>query len=242
MLNLSEYFGEGVGAWFSGAETDFTLPQQGEIFGAGQQRTLRLLNIDPEQVANIRQVHGGKVIAAQERFYPVAGEDLPEADAAVTNVRGVALMVRTADCVPVFLYDPQKQCIGLVHAGWRSSRERIVCSAVEMMCSAYGSGLNDLRAAIGPCIHACCYEVNQDRCLDFPEHVIPRSGQWFLDLPSVNQDQLISSGVDPEKIYQVPFCTCCDEAFFSYRRQGERAGRHAAVLKLNQGSKTDPVS
>jgi YfiH family protein len=93
-------------------------------------------------------------------------ESVPEkmlhGDGLITNVPGMLLTVRTADCVPVLIADRRKLAVGAFHAGWRGTLERIVEKGLGEMRRQFGSDPADLIAAIGPCIHACCYEVSDD--------------------------------------------------------------------------------
>ena len=89
-------------------------------------------------------------------------EKMLQGDGLITNVPGMLLTVRTADCVPVLIADQKKRAVGAFHAGWRGTLERIVEKGVGEMRRQFGSDPADLAAAIGPCIHACCYEVSDD--------------------------------------------------------------------------------
>jgi YfiH family protein len=89
-------------------------------------------------------------------------EKMLQGDGLITNVPGIVLTVRTADCVPVLIADAKKRAVGPFHAGWRGTLARIVEKGVGEMRRQFGSDPADLVAAIGPCIHACCYEVSDD--------------------------------------------------------------------------------
>lgn len=89
-------------------------------------------------------------------------EEMLQGDGLITDVPGVLLTVRTADCVPVLIADGKKHAVGAFHAGWRGTLARIVEKGVGEMRRQFGSDPVDLVAAIGPCIHACCYEVSDD--------------------------------------------------------------------------------
>lgn len=89
-------------------------------------------------------------------------ENMLQGDGLITNVSGIVLTVRTADCVPVLIVDEKTHAIGAFHAGWRGTLARIVEKGVGELRKQFGSDPEDLKAAIGPCIHACCYEVSDD--------------------------------------------------------------------------------
>src|SRR5579872_5722233 len=80
----------------------------------------------------------------------------------VTNVDGILLGIQTADCLPVILVDPKRRAVGVFHAGWRGTVQRIVEKGVGEMIRRFGSHPRDLKAAIGPGIHGCCYEVGEE--------------------------------------------------------------------------------
>ncbi len=89
-------------------------------------------------------------------------EKMLKGDGLITNVPGTLLTVRTADCVPVLIADRKKRAVGAFHAGWRGTLARIVEKGVGEMRRQFGSDPADMVAAIGPCIHACCYEVSDE--------------------------------------------------------------------------------
>jgi YfiH family protein len=85
-----------------------------------------------------------------------------QGDGLITDVPGLVLSIQTADCLPVLLVDPKRRAIGAVHAGWRGTLARIAEKGVGLMWQHFGSRAQDLRAAIGPGIHTCCYEVGSE--------------------------------------------------------------------------------
>ncbi len=232
MLQLSKYLGEDVEAWFTGVEEDFALKEKAAVFGTAQQAVLHGIGIAPETIFNIHQVHGAQVVNLSSAVQQSGWAEIPDADGAITVSPEVVLAVRTADCLPVFLYAASRRCIGLVHAGWKSTQAGIVRRAVEMMRSSYGVNPAELKVVFAPAIHRCCYEVGQEFCHIFPEDMVPKYGHWFFDLQGANQRQLEACGVFPEQIYDVGLCTCCQKDFFSYRRQKAAAGRHLSLLRL----------
>jgi len=105
----------------------------------------------------MKQIHSSLVhqIAEIPR-QPLAGDGL------ITRTPKVVLTVRTADCIPVLIADPEERAVGSFHAGWRGTLARIVEKGVGEMRRAFGSRPENLRAAIGPGIHRCCYEVSEE--------------------------------------------------------------------------------
>ncbi len=229
---FENYFPSQVEAVFTDRMCDFILPPQAQGLLLEQKEFLRrTYQIVPEKIFTIRQVHGDKVLIVGQNDLPQQGL-LPEADGAVTNVQGIVLSVRTADCLPVFLYDPKKKSIALVHAGWKSSALGIVKKALEALAQNYGSVASDVLAAFGPAIGRCCYEVGQEFEKIFPDEIFYRNSRRYLDLPLVNKNQMFSLGVKPENILSNVSCTACGKEFFSYRRDKEKAGRHLSLLTV----------
>ncbi|MFZ5592146.1 MAG: peptidoglycan editing factor PgeF, partial [Bacillota bacterium] len=167
---------------------------------------------------------------------------LPDTDALVTGRPGLVLASFYADCVPVFLLDPQRRAAGLAHAGWQGTRRKIAARAVQVMQSALGCRPQDILAVIGPSIGPCCYTVGADVyqhfVAAFPRHIdaLARPAgphKWHLDLWQSNRLVLLEAGLAEGNIYTARLCTSCrEDLFFSYRRQGGRCGRMAALMRL----------
>ncbi|MCB9756803.1 MAG: peptidoglycan editing factor PgeF [Candidatus Omnitrophica bacterium] len=233
---FDNFFPNQVKAIFTDATTDFVLPPQALGLSAEQKKFLRHeYQIDADKIFTIRQVHGNKILTISAGDIPQQEGLIPQADGVVTNVPGVVLSVRTADCLPVFLYDPQKESIGLVHAGWQSSAQKIVKQAIAALKQNYGSCAVDLRVAFGPAIGVCCYEVGAEFATTFPGEVLVMGNKRYLDLPLVNKNQLLSLGVQPANIFDNASCTVCGKGFFSYRRDKEQSGRHLSMMMMETG-------
>ena len=176
----------------------------------------------------MRQVHSDTV----HRLAGVPAGKL-EGDALTTNAPRLLLVIRTADCLPVFLVDIKNRAVAAVHCGWRGTEMRILEKAVRAMGKAYGSDPGGILAALGPCIGSSCYEVGpevRDSFLkaDFPPAVLAdapgRPGKSLLDLRSANVWLLRELGFKKDNILDSGSgCTHCKPAFLSYRRDpGER--------------------
>ena len=187
------------------------------------------------QIAWCHQVHGPRVLEAIE------GGPVGAADAMVTDVRSLGLMVRSADCPLILAVDPVRRAIGVGHASWRSTVSRIASKLVETLADRFGVRPGDVIACICPSAGPCCYEVGPEvRTAAIngigahAEQFFPqRGGKLYFDLWAANREQLIRGGVRPENIHIARECTICHNAHFpSYRAEGEAAGRFAAVLAL----------
>ncbi len=157
-----------------------------------------------------------------------------ECDGFVTNEKHLLLTVKVADCVPILLYD-EVGVIGAVHAGWRGTVSGIAVNAVKKMIS-LGASSENINAAIGPCIHSCCYEVDipfvnavkeAEYGSELLQYITPsgKEGHFYADLPSMNRHLLISVGVPPENVNVCESCTSChSDIFFSHRASHGKRG------------------
>jgi YfiH family protein len=159
-----------------------------------------------------------------------------EGDALMTDVPGLLLVIRTADCLPVLLVDEANRAVAAVHCGWRGTEKRILEKAVKAMSGAYGSKPGDMLAALGPCIGAACYEVGPEvreafLRAGFPERFfvergklpaiqIPNyQGKYLLDLGEANVWLLRQMGFGKAHVFNAgPVCTHCEPRLLSYRR------------------------
>jgi hypothetical protein len=158
---------------------------------------------------------------------------IPDTDALITDKKNLALAVFTADCLSVFLYDPIKPAIGLVHAGWRSSKENLIVKTLRLMQKQFNTRISDLYVGFGPAIGSCCYEVGRDFQEYFGQDVISKGNRYYADLAGINKRQLLESRVKERNIFDSQICTSChNDAFFSYRKDGKDCGRIMSVIML----------
>lgn len=168
---------------------------------------------------------------------------LPDCDGLITSHPGTALVTGHADCVPLYLLDPKRRCIGLAHAGWKGTLGKIGLLAVRKMSQAYGCHPGDLLAGIGPCICRDCFEVSEDLAARFMD-VFPKiplvspgkrgtQGKAQLDLPMASAAQFLEAGLLPQHISIMDACTFEDpDRLYSHRRDQGRTGGMAAYLQL----------
>jgi YfiH family protein len=155
-------------------------------------------------------------------------------DALATRLPGIFLIIKTADCLPLFLVDESQPVIAAVHSGWRGSQKRIAEHAVRELQVHYGCRPSSLLAALGPCIGPECYEVGEDVRQEFEAAGFPLDilrphpavrGKYLLDLVSANRRQLESQGLKKKNIFTVGICTHCDNRLLSYRRDRNKTAR-----------------
>lgn len=209
------------------AFTDRTLDLQDQADGIAASLSA-VLEATGVPFARLHQVHGDVVHVVDSQ--PGGTTDaVPVADALVTARRGVGLMVRVADCVPVLLADPATGVVGAVHAGRLGVTLDVVSRAVERMTSL---GAEQVRAWIGPHVCGRCYEVPESMRNEVAA-VVPATrsetswGTPALDLGAGVEAQLAAAGVP---VVNVGRCTLEDERLHSYRRDGSDAGRFAGLV------------
>ena len=167
----------------------------------------------------------------------------PDTDALITDRPGICICIRTADCVPIFIYDPYKKVCAIVHAGWRGTVKQIALNTVRELTGAFFSDPENLIVILGPCISAGVYEVGEDvisevkRNIPSPEKVLTscHSHKSLLDLRGANKNLLTGAGLRDGNIIMTEFCTFTDSRhFYSSRREGNRTGRMISGMMLKK--------
>jgi len=193
------------------------------------QRNLLAFLYDHE-LGDIRRVepylqHGTKVAVITQDICPLH----PEVDAVVTNLPELCVVLTSADCPIVILFDPESHVLGVVHSGWRGTAGNIIAGAVKAM-HVLGARSLDIRAAVGPYIQQPCYKVGNEVAEKFQSYLgrlqpCP-DGNYLLDLGGVVHDQALTAGIQPEHVEVSAECTACakdaegDFRYFSWRRDG----------------------
>lgn len=200
------------------------------------------VGVDMDSAVMTHQVHGTEIrpVTRADVKPDVLDETFVEADGLVTDVPGVTLVVFTADCIPILLFDPVRQVAAAVHAGWRGTAGAIAAQGVKAM-EGYGCKSGDIRAAIGPGIGPCCFETDADvpRAMaqqlgDLAAPYVSKTDEkWRLDLKGINRALLLEAGVEPEHIDVSEECTCClHEKYWSHRYTKGLRGSQAAAIAL----------
>ena len=199
----------------------------------------------PYPVIQGHQVHDCRVAVIDRP--DLTREDLEGYDAFVTNLPDVAIGVRTADCVPVLLYDPVKRVVAAVHSGWKGTVLHIVQKAIDVMTSQFDCQTKDMHVAIGPSIGPDSFQVGEEvvkqfEVSGFPMDEIwsfrgagdgtPMSGKHHIDLWAANRWLLVQAGVKQENILLSGIDTYTDESLYSARREGVKCGRIINAIKL----------
>lgn len=208
------------------------------VFTSGRDAVL------PCDVTIGHQVHG--IAVAEVTRMGLTREDLDGYDALVTNLEGCAIGVRTADCIPVFIYDPVNKAVGAVHAGWRGTVNRVVQKTIFKMKSLYRTRPENLVALIGPGISKRYFQVGEEVVSYFKDNGFPldkiyewqgvkgadMKGGHHIDLKEANKLLLEEAGVNGKNILVSDFCTYNDTRFYSARREGPECDRNVSAIML----------
>ena len=193
-------------------------------------RLARALGLAETPIHWAKQVHGNTAAMVSEPAGAAEARNVGECDALATDCADAALVVQTADCVPILLAG--SGVVGAAHAGWRGSARNVAGEAVAAL-SGLGAAPDTLSAWIGPSIGPCCYEVGGEVAAQFAGDFVRAScgGKFRLDLRGVNAAQLAAAGVPRASIAVHPACTKCGgEKWASWRRDGADAGRMIALI------------
>ena len=165
----------------------------------------------------------------------------PRTDALVTDIPGLTLMTRYADCVPLIFYDPKTHTVAIAHAGWKGTLLHIAQKTIDMLVKNYHCQPQHILAAIGPSIGPCCYQINStmaDQAArelhENPEYFINSTNDGlYFNLWQANKKQLQHAGIKDDHLYCAELCTSCNfDLFYSYRKGKKVTGRFGALIGL----------
>jgi len=205
-------------------------------------RLCSTLGITTDNIVCSTQVHGTHIrVITNEDCGKLFKPQPEQADGLITKAPGAALMVFTADCVPILLYDPVKEAAAAIHAGWRSTAANIAGIAVSKMAEEFSCTPSDIRAAIGPCISKCCFETDPDVpaaiCTAIPDAAetcfTQKGKKYMVDLKETNRLLLTKAGI--KDIVISGECTfCLSTKYWSHRKtQGQRGSQVAIIVLRN---------
>lgn len=208
------------------------------------------LGISLSRMVGCQQVHGAQVVAVGAsdggKGMSAGAPAIEGADALITDTPGLYLLALSADCPPVFFYDPVRHVVGLAHSGWRGTVGRIGASVVSAMANTYGSHPTDIVAAVGPGIGPCCYAVGAN-VIEEVERAFPaseglpgheplleeREGQIYFNLHATIRRTLLEAGLLPPNVSAEETCTAHNlHLFYSHRGEAGQCGLFGAVLGM----------
>ena len=200
----------------------------------------------PCPIVQMHQVHDVKVAVVDRG--DMTRDELDGYDAMITDLPGVVIGVRTADCIPVLLYDPVKKAAAAIHSGWRGTVSKIIGKTVIKMQSTYASQPSDILAFIGPGICVDCFQVGEEVALKFKETGFDINSLWsfrgpktgngmegghHIDLKEACRQTLVESGLKNENIQINGLCTYEDnDLLYSARKEGIECGRNITYIKI----------
>jgi purine-nucleoside/S-methyl-5'-thioadenosine phosphorylase / adenosine deaminase len=206
-----------------------------KYLGDSASQVAAMLNM--KGITLLKQIHSDNVVLLSE---PATETGIKEGDALVTDIKGYGIAVATADCVPILLASKDARIVAAVHAGWRGTLNEIVVNTLYVIRDRYGIEPQYLKAAIGPSIGSCCYEVGEEvgslfseKYADSSEYLLEKGhSKYILDLKTANKLLLSREGVYDIEVLDT--CTKCSENFYSYRGDGNGTGRQLSVIGLTR--------
>lgn len=197
------------------------------------------IGFDPQKSVHTKQTHTDIVRIADASLWGAGlyKAELDPCDALITNTPGTALVIFTADCTPVLLYDPVTGAVGAAHAGWRGTAANIVGKTVSAMAEHFGCLPQNIRAAIGPNIGFCCFETDRDvpdaifalLGAESAPYIAQKGDKFHVDLKGVNACLLRKAGVLSVDISD--HCTACNpDLYWSHRKVGSSRGSQGAII------------
>lgn len=178
----------------------------------------------------VEQVHGNNIVLADGKH-----EFYKNADGLITQNK-MFLGIRTADCLPIFIFDPKKKIIGAIHAGWKGLVGDIIDQAIDRM-SKLGAISQEILVGVGPHIGPCCYQISDNLISELQKHkinpdgiIINKENSWFMDIATLAYQQFIKAGLIDRNIEILSICTACHGNYYSYRREGKKTGRMLNII------------
>lgn len=157
-------------------------------------------------------------------------------DGFITKLIGknrVVLTIITADCQPIFLLDKENRYIGLLHAGWKGTKLKIIKKGISLLVEEFKSKKENILVHLGPCIKQHNYEVSAVFKEYFNKNLLYKSGKYYFDISQENRDIAISSGIPESNIFDFNLCTYDNsDLFYSYRRDNGKTGRMLSFITV----------
>ncbi len=207
--------------------------------------TTRRDSVLPYPVIQGHQVHGTEVAIISRPG--ITREELEGYDAFITDLPGVAIGVRTADCVPILLYAPRNRIIAAIHSGWKGTVQKVAAKTIGILETRFKTAPEDLLAVIGPSIGPESFQVGEEVVTYFKDAGFPLSRIWsfhgtgdgspmsgghHIDLWQANRWILQECGLRDENIRNPEIDTYTDPSFYSARREGIACGRNINAIKI----------
>lgn len=191
------------------------------------------LNYNRHSLIHMRQIHSDTIVIVDETL---SFDTPPKCDALITNRPNTPLMIMSADCTGILIYDPIQKVIAAVHAGRAGALNQILPQTIQKMGKTFGSLAKNLHIVLGPSIHGCCYEINETIASEctakgYDSALRREDKKVFLDVNTILLEQLKALSI--ENVETCDHCTSCRcDEYFSYRADQQHTGRIAGVIFL----------
>ena len=209
-----------------------------ENVAENHRRLAQALGYDVNKIVMTRQIHSDIVrVVTEKDCLGLDHHEYPCCDGLVTNAPDLALVIFTADCTPILLHDPETGAVGAAHAGWRGTALNIAGKTVAVMEKEFGCKPENIRAAIGPNISACCFETDaevpnamvQAFGSAVEKWITPKNEKFYVNLKEINRHALLSAGVRHVEVSDA--CTACQNGrFWSHRVTHGNRGSQGGVI------------
>ncbi|MBI3306989.1 MAG: peptidoglycan editing factor PgeF [Candidatus Omnitrophica bacterium] len=199
---------------------------------------LKSIGVDSENLVTLQQIHSANLVMVNPEM---KGEKLFQADGMLTEVSQKALGILTADCVPVFFWDPEKKAAAMVHAGWRGTYQEISTKMLQALRQNFACRNASIQVALGPSIRRCCYQVGSEFGEMFEGFYYPsgeklagdKAAHGKMDLIGAIVDQLTGEGLPVQNIHDTGICTVCEnDRFFSHRHEKGTENRILSIIQI----------
>ena len=208
----------------------------GEQFGINPKDMIRVPQGHSNNIMVVKKEDAGKGVVSME----IDGK----CDGAITNEKDIMLLTIESDCTPVYILDPVKKAIGMVHSGWRGTVGKITENAIDLMIENYGCDKNDLMIHFGPAICGKCYEVGMDLIPEFKKilgceevhkvftPIIDKPEKYYLDVTEAIRLSLLKYGIKEENMTRSEYCTYHSGVFNSWRLEKDRTKQMLTGIML----------
>lgn len=208
---------------------------------ANRQKLAELFNFTDSDVIGVNQVHGTKIVIIKDKAdKSKLSNDQENADGLITNIPNILLLIKTADCVPILMFDPYQKVIAAIHAGWKGAVEKIHLHALLKMTTEFNCKIPNILVGLGPAACKKCYGENdkpiQAQLPEWKNFVKQAKDKWEVDIVGFLKQSLIDLGLQKQNIEVINECTVENKKdWFSHRREkksGETIGRFAIIIGL----------
>ncbi|MBO6195790.1 MAG: peptidoglycan editing factor PgeF [Bacilli bacterium] len=244
-INNIELFGEEIVSLFISKPFDFYRNNNSEDEINKQiEKVEKEIGILFKKVLRPYQTHSNNVMIVDNKNI---NDDFLNVDGLITNLKGVALCTSLADCQGIILYDQKNRVIGNIHSGWKGTLSRICTNAVKIMKEKFNSKEEDIIVYISPCIHKCCFEVDEDLKNEFEEEfsdidlksifkrgdIKDKKQKYYIDTVEINKRVLLNLGIKEENIHVSELCSMCNsDTIHSFRKDKPNDGRNLLLIAL----------